>query len=93
LKYLTKDPKDCKHQLAALPLLLVRGDNKIELPKDNEVLEQHDQILWCSTKAAATWMKWCWHDSLVLSYLLTGYMQPRTYFGRWLEQKLGYGFK
>lgn len=93
LKYLTKDPKDCKHQLAALPLLLVRGDNKIELPKDNEVLEQHDQILWCSTKAAATWMKWCWHDSLVLSYLLTGYMPPRTYFGRWLEQELGYGFK
>lgn len=93
LGYLRKNPKDREYQLAAVPLLLVRGDDKIVLPKDDEILEQNDEILWCSNKGAATWMKWCWYDSLVLNYLVTGYMPPRTYFGRWLEKKIAYGFK
>lgn len=93
LGYLRKDPRDREYQLAAVPLLLVRGKDKILLPKDDEVLELNDEILWCSNKRAATWMKWCWYDHLVLSYLVTGYMPPRTYFGRWLEKKFAYGFK
>jgi hypothetical protein len=93
LGYLKKDPRDRDSLLAVVPLLLVRNNNKILLPKDDEVLKQNDQILWCSKKGAATWMKWCWYDPLVLSYLLTGNMPPRTYFGRWLEKKFAYGFK
>jgi Trk K+ transport system NAD-binding subunit len=93
LGYLRKDPRDRDSRLAVVPLLLVRKNNKILLPKDDEILEQNDQILWCSKKGAATWMKWCWYDPLVLSYLLTGNMPPRTYFGRWLEKKFAYGFK
>lgn len=93
LGYLRKDPKDHEYQLAAVPLLLVRGDDKILLPKDDEVLKQNDEILWCSKKGVATWMKWGCYDSLVLSYLVTGYMSPRTYIGRWLEKKFAYGFK
>ncbi len=93
LGYLRKDPRDRDSRLAVVPLLLIRKNNKILSPKDDEVLKQNDQILWCSKKGAATWMKWCWYDHLVLSYLVTGYMPPRTYFGRWLEKKFAYGFK
>ncbi len=93
LGYLRKDPRDRDSRLAVVPLLLVHGKNKILLPKNDEVLAPNDQILWCSKKGAATWMKWCWYDHLVLNYLVTGYMPPRTYIGRWLEKKFAYGFK
>lgn len=93
LGYLRKDPRDRDSLLAVVPLLLVRGKNTILLPKDDEVLAPNDKILWCSKKGAVTWMKWCWYDPLVLSYLLTRNMPPRTYFGRWLEKKFAYGFK
>jgi len=93
LGYLRKDPRDRDSRLAVVALLLIRGDEKILLPKDDEVLKQNDQVLWCSKKGVATWMKWCWYDHLVLSYLVTGYMPPRTYIGRWLEKRFAYGFK
>ncbi len=93
LGYLRKDPRDRDSRLAVVALLLRRGDKTILLPKNDEVLAPNDQILWCSKKGAATWMKWCWYDHLVLTYLVTGEMPPRTYIGRWLEKKFAYGFK
>jgi hypothetical protein len=87
LRCLQMDPRDRDNKLACLPLLLIRGEEKIQLPDDTECLRQGDQVLWCGKPGAASWMEWTLRDPLVLTYLATGQIVSRSYVWRWLQNK------
>jgi hypothetical protein len=84
LECLLMDPRDRKLKLECLPLLLIRGKEMILLPEDSECLGIGDQLLWCGRPGVASWMEWTLRDPLVLIYLSTGEIVPRSYVWRWL---------
>jgi len=87
LKCLQMDPRDRGNKLTCLPLLLIRGDEEIQLPEETECLRQGDQVLWCGKQGVASWMEWTLRDPLVLTYLSTGQILSRSYVWRWLQNK------
>ncbi|KHD06297.1 potassium transporter TrkA [Candidatus Thiomargarita nelsonii] len=87
LKCLQMDPRDRRKKLACIPLLLIRGEEEIQLPEETECLRQGDQVLWCGKHGVASWMEWTLRDPLVLTYLSTGHILPRSYVWRWLQNK------
>lgn len=72
---LTRDPRDREEHLDALVLMIVRDDEPMLLPDDDERLELGDRILFCGTPESAEliWAVAVDHD--VVHYLRTG--QPR----------------
>lgn len=87
LECLLRDPRARDDNLPCLPLLLVRGERKILLPEETESLAMGDKLLWCGKRGAQKWMEWTLRDPLVLVYLSTGEIVPRSYVWRWLQQK------
>ncbi|MDY6992178.1 MAG: NAD(P)-binding protein [Pseudomonadota bacterium] len=88
LECLLRDPRQREVFLPCLPLLLIRGEQKILLPELNEYLEVGDQLLWCGTETASLWMEWALRDALVLAYLSSGKTIARSYVWRWFQQRL-----
>jgi voltage-gated potassium channel len=84
LECLNRDPRNRHDHLAALPLLLIRGEQSILLPEESEELEIGDQLLFCGQHWAQKWMEWTLRDPLVLIYLSTGEIVPRSYVWRFL---------
>jgi voltage-gated potassium channel len=87
LECLLRDPRNRDDNLPCLPLLLVRNDRKILLPEETESLVMGDKLLWCGKRGAQRWMEWTLRDPLVLLYLSTGEIMPRSYVWRWLQKK------
>ncbi len=85
--YLRRDPRDREETLACIPLLLVRGQQKLLLPGDEEILQAGDHILWCGRRYADWWLNWILRDEFVLNYIARGEIQPRGYIWRWLRSK------
>ncbi len=93
-KCLRADPREREKKLACIPLLLVRSDKEmILLPEESEYLAPGDQLLWCGRPGVASWMEWTLRDPLVLIYLSTGEIVPRSYVGRWFLKKRKKSFR
>lgn len=88
LECLQIDPRDRGDHLYCLPLLLIRGKEKILLPDGSESLGKGDQILWCGKNGSASWMEWTLRDPSVLTYLSTGEIISRSYFWKWLQKRI-----
>jgi len=93
LAYLNRDPRNREENLASLVLLLKRGEQLILLPTESEDLAIGDQLLFCGKHWAHKWMEWTLSDPLVLIYLSTGEIVPRSYVWRWLSSKRRKGIK
>lgn len=87
IECLMRDPRDRECWLSCMPLLLVRGEEKILLPESTESLAVGDSLLWCGTTLAADWMEWTFRDPFVLVYLATGEIVARSYLWRWLQRQ------
>jgi len=87
LAYLNRDPRNREENLASFSLLLKRGEQLILLPTEFDDLAIGDQLLFCGKHGAHKWMEWTLHDPLVLTYLSTGEIVPRSYIWRWLRQQ------
>ena len=84
---LLTDPRDVTKQLTCIPLLLVRGDEKQLLPKDDESLKQDDNLLFCGTPASRSQLQWALQNNETLNYLLTGQTLPRGIVWRWMHNR------
>jgi hypothetical protein len=87
LKCLQTDPRNRQSRLSCLPLLLIRGNEKILLPDENQYLDKGNQILWCGKQGSASWMEWILRDPSILTYLLTGNIISHGYFWKWMQNK------
>jgi Trk K+ transport system NAD-binding subunit len=69
---LRRDPSRRDEQLPSIPLLLKRGTEFTMLPKETEVLQKGDQVLFCGPKQSRTRMQNTVRNPNTLHYVLTG---------------------
>ena len=69
---LRRDPTQREQLLDAIPLLLKRGEEFRMLPKEAEVLQKGDQLLFCGPKRSRTRMLGTIRNPNPLHYVLTG---------------------
>ena len=69
---LFRSPQDYDKQIAAVPLLLLRNDESIALPSDDEELQIGDEIVIIGTSDAFDEQSECLYDDSTLFYTATG---------------------
>ena len=67
-----RDPRNRDDRLSCLPLMLSRGRESILLPKEDEILQKGDQLLFCGQYGMQAHMDWIAKNHNVFNYVLTG---------------------
>jgi len=88
IKTLLRDPKSRTDDLACIPLMLIRGEEKILLPDETECILIGDTVLWCGQQSAANYMEWTLHDLFVFTYVSRGIIMPRSSVWKWIQGTL-----
>jgi Trk K+ transport system NAD-binding subunit len=83
---LLRDPYNLKGSISCIPLAIERGDKRIMLPADNEIILECDEILLCGTEHSETMLAATMNNAYTLHYLITGIDAPRGYLFRWLAR-------
>ena len=86
-QHLLADPRERERSLKTIPLLLLRHDERIVLPKPSLVIEKHDRILFAGSVSAKDSMEWTLQNEHALNYILTGESRPQGWIWRWLRRK------
>ena len=84
---LLRDPYNLKGSISCIPLAIERGDKRIMLPADNELILECDEILLCGTEHSETMLAATINNAYTLDYLITGIDEPRGYLFRWLARR------
>jgi hypothetical protein len=70
-----------------MPFSIVRGENRIMLPSENELLAGGDEVLFCGTEHGERMLSASMNNAYTLDYLITGRDKPRGYLFRWFENR------
>lgn len=81
------DPHDRTQTVPCIALMLVRGDEIIELPEPEQRLRYGDELLLSAPSASKHRMQWTLFNYNRLSYILTGETRPDGYVWRWWAQR------
>ena len=82
---LLRDSSDREEFLACVPLMLVRGTERVIMPADGYLIAEGDEILMCSTPEAERRMKANLANIYTVEHLATGAVPPRAYAMRRLQ--------
>lgn len=85
LKHLVMSPSGKRYEMAVVPLMLMRGEQKLMLPELSTPLQLGDKILCCGMDQAKSIQRYVMHDIKTLHYIVTGTEMPETWIGRWLK--------
>lgn len=83
---LIRNPYDLAGSLCCIVLAIKRGNNKIMLPEDGQLLKQDDEILLCGTESSESMLSASMNNPYTLNYLITGKDAARGYFFQWLAK-------
>ena len=87
IKHLTLSPSgQQRFEMPVVPLMLMRGEEKLLLPELSTPLQIGDKILCCGMDQAKSIQRYVMHDVKTLHYLVTGSEMPETWVGRWLRR-------
>ncbi len=89
LTHLILNPAKGEALLAIVPIMLVRGEQRILLPDLNMEVKVGDKILCCGQDSAKSTQKYLINDIRSMSYLVTGKELPDTLIGRWIANRRG----
>lgn len=84
---LLRDPNDRGERLACLPLMVQRGEAQHIAPGDGFVVEEGDEILFCSTPPVEHQICASVMNDYTLTYLCTGESPTRSALLRWLGER------
>lgn len=84
-----KNPTDRLQNLRVVPLVLQRGDEMVNLPTTDYVLQPGDYVLFCMNSESENLFESNLFNEYTLIYLMTGEDVPRSTFFRWLHKKRG----
>ncbi|MBK1721111.1 potassium channel family protein [Thiocystis violacea] len=84
LDTLLRDPRDRDRRLNALPLLLVRSDERILLPDGKERLHIGERLLFCGREEARRRMDWVLQNIHALNYVAIGESHREGPVWRWI---------
>ena len=85
---LLRDPGDRTSVIGATALVLTRDGNDYMLPKDELEVRAGDTLLLCGTDRARHLLSSTVDNPYTLHYLVTGEEPPRSWFFRWLYQRM-----
>ncbi|MBZ0106617.1 MAG: NAD-binding protein [Sulfuricella denitrificans] len=80
-----RDPRNRDECLPCIALLIKRGEDKIMLPDNSEMLQRGDHILLCGHFGAAQQMEWIAKNHNVFDYLYSGEERASGTVWRWLK--------
>ncbi len=81
--HLLTDPRRSDHELACIPLLLVRNKRRLLTPDNDLELQENDQILFCGTPTIASSMTQTLLNLESVNYVMNGETGPDGYLWRW----------
>ncbi len=84
---LCRDPRNRDECLPCIALLIKRGEDKIMLPDNGEMLQRGDHILFCGHFGAAQQMEWIAKNHNVFDYLYSGEERASSTLWRWLKRE------
>ena len=84
---LIRDPSDLSGTLECVPLVLVRGSERVMLPGPGERVQRNDEILFCGTERSERLLCATLNNPYTLDCLMTGSESPRGYFFQWLARR------
>ncbi|MDH3220279.1 MAG: NAD-binding protein [Gammaproteobacteria bacterium] len=87
LAELTRNPYDLEDSLQCMSLSIARGEQRIMLPADGELLQLDDELLFCGTEYGERMLAASMNNAYTLDYLVTGEDKPRGYLFRWLDRR------
>jgi voltage-gated potassium channel len=85
---LLQDPRDRMGKLPAIPLLLLRRNERCLLPPEDLRLRVGDRLLLCGRPCARSRMGWTLQNIHALGYILTGDSVPEGWLWRWISDRL-----
>jgi voltage-gated potassium channel Kch len=88
LGHITQDPASRDVKLKCVPLLHVRGQNKIMMPDEDTEIFIGDRILFCGTREVKNSMDWTLKVMSSLNYVMTFKNEPESYVWRLLHRYL-----
>ncbi|MDH3537956.1 MAG: NAD-binding protein [Gammaproteobacteria bacterium] len=86
LAELTRNPHNLEGSLPCMPFSIARGEQRIMLPADGELLHPGDELLFCGTEQSERMLAASMNNAYTLDYLISGEDKPRGYVFRWLTQ-------
>ncbi|OOY49758.1 potassium channel family protein [Solemya velum gill symbiont] len=84
---LASSPSEREEQLPMIALLIESEGEFILLPDAGRELKTWDRILWASSPAVRNRIDWTLQNPVVLEYILTGEVQPRSPLMRFFNGK------
>jgi len=87
LRELIRDPHNLDDSLPCMPFSIARGESRIMLPDENELLVAGDEILFCGTEHGERMLSASMNNAYTLDYLISGQDKPRGYLFRWLDNR------
>ena len=87
LRELIRDPHKLDDSLPCMPFSIARGENRIMLPDENELLMAGDEILFCGTEQSERMLSASMNNVYTLDYLISGEDKPRGYLFCWLDNR------
>jgi len=88
LANLLRDPRDRDEKLPAIPLLLLRRNERRLLPQEDLRLRTGDRLLLCGRQHARSRMDWTLQNIHALAYILTGDSVPGGWLWRWISNRV-----
>jgi uncharacterized protein with PhoU and TrkA domain len=84
---LVRNPHDLESSLSCMPLSVVRGEDRIMLPRETELLVPGDQLLFCGTAFGETMLAASMNNAYTLDYLICRREKARGYIFQWFEDR------
>jgi len=83
---LKRDPHNLEGSLPCMPLSIARHGQRIMLPRDSEVLQAGDELLFCGTETGERLLAASMNNGYTLDYLISGVDKPRGVIFQWLAR-------
>lgn len=88
LKHLISDPAVKNQQLKCVPLMLVRDDQYILMPEEEQDVRAFDRILFSGTREVHNSMMWTLSVMSSLNFVMTLQAEPESYIWRAIHRRL-----
>ena len=79
-------PSDRDVQMPAIALMLRHNGGREIMPGPETRVREGDSILWCGRYSVRQRMLWILQNDHLLSYAITGEVQPQGLFWRWMQR-------
>ena len=86
IAHLTQDPGDRESKLRCVPLLMIRNNQEILLPEDEQEINVGDELLFCGSHQVKDNMHWTLNVMRSLNYVMSFEDEPESFVWRLFQR-------